>query len=134
MSTSKNSSTSILTVYDSILQLLHATKEYTLSRIQNKEDRRIYSLAIESCRETIRKFKNEDCDLLIDRLTECKLLGKVIKNPWFGAHTPRQHADLAHDHAIDIVKSLSVRFVTAVSSESRTVHKRADVYGKPKAY
>ena len=119
---------SITPIYDSILQLMLATKGYMLNRMPNKDDRKIYSLTYEACRETIVACKDSDYELLIDRLTELKLQARVIKNPFWSQHTPREHSFMAFDHAIDIVRTLSRRFVTGVSSESKTVYREADTY------
>jgi hypothetical protein len=119
---------SIEPIQDSILQLLLATRDYILKRTPNAKDRKVYNLAIEACREIIYTNKDMDYTILIDRLIELKLQSKVIRNNWFKVATPRQHAEMAFDHAIDIVRTLSRRFLTGVSSESKTVYREADSY------
>jgi hypothetical protein len=100
----------------------------------NEEDRKLYGLGNGTCREIIMSNKDVDCEILIDRLIESKLQCKVIRNNWFKNSTPRQHAEMAHDHAIDVVRSISRRFITGVSSESKTVHRAIDVNGRPIVY
>jgi hypothetical protein len=117
-----------------MIQLLLATKGYMLNRMPNEEDRNVYSMALTHCGEIITASKDADYNVLIDRLLESKLQCKVIKNPWFRQHMPRKQAETAHDNALDIVQTLSRRFITGVSSESRTVHREADVHSKPKPY
>jgi hypothetical protein len=119
--------TDISPIRDTILQLLLATKDYTLDRIPNKKDKYVYGLASDSCKDIINQ-SGLDYNVLIDRLMESRLQCKAVKNPWFGQSTPRRHAYLAHDHALDIVKTLTTRFVTGVSSESKTLSREADTH------
>jgi len=136
MSTLKNSSTSILIVHEHILLLLHATREFAMGRINDSEDKKLYGLGNGTCREIIALPSSSllDAEVLVDRLMESKLRGNVIKHKWYSSSTPRAHYQLAHDHAIEIVRSLDKRFITGVSSESRTVHREVDVQGKQKVY
>ena len=136
MSTHKTSPTSILGIQDSILQLLHATGSWSVNRMQDKEDRLYYSMGHEACMAFIALPSSAvlDPELLVDRLMESKLQYRPKKRTWFFSATPRASYQLAHDHAIETVRSLAKRFVTGVSSDSKTVHRTVDVHSKLKAY
>jgi len=132
--TSKENSTAVISEH--LLLLLHATRLYIMNRTPNSEDKTCYGIGNGTCREIMSMplYKNIDFNILIDRLMESRLQGLKIRQSWWQASTPRSHYELAHDHAIEIVRSLAKRFVTGVSSESKTVHREVDTHSKPKVY